>query len=160
MGRVDDAGARTDARLTDLQTLLHKEVPLSRHMKVAVDSYDGDTLVLSAGLQPNINIHGTAFGGSMYSLAALCGWSLLRLKLEDSSLEAEVVVGAARIEYQRPICSRLFARAACESDHFDAFAARVRRGQRASVEVAVALGGVRHGDWVEAALLTGSYATV
>lgn len=160
MDRAGDAGSSQDDRLAGLQALLHREVPLSRHMGVAVDSYDGDTLVLSADLQPNINIHRTAFGGSMYSLAALCGWSLLRLKLEDLSLEAEVVVGAARIEYQRPVCSRLFARAACESDAFEAFAARVRRRQRASVEVTVALGSVRHGDWIEAALLTGSYATV
>lgn len=150
----------TDERLSSLQVLLHGEVPLSRHMGVAADSYDGATLILSAELTPNINIHGTAFGGSMYSLAALCGWALLRLRLEDLSLRAEVVVGSARIDYRKPVRTRLMARAACEARDFDAFAERVRNGRRARVEVPVALGGMRDGQSLEAAVFTGVYATV
>lgn len=150
----------TEQRLADLQKLLHREVPLSRHMGVAAQSYDGETLVVTAELEPNINIHGTAFGGSMYSLAALCGWSFLRLRLEDLSLRAEVVVASARIDYRTPVRSRLLARAACEARDFDAFAERVRRGRRASIEVPVALGGATDGQWVEAAVFAGVYATV
>lgn len=129
-------------------------------MGVAADSYDGDTLVLSAELQPNINIHGTAFGGSLYSLAALCGWSLLRLRLEDLSLQAEVVVGSARIDYRKPVRSRLVARAACGARELQAFLERVRRGRRAGIDVPVAIGSVNGGEWREAALFTGTYATV
>ena len=150
----------TERRLADLQALLHREVPLSRHMGVAAQSYDGDTLVLTADLEPNIKIHGTAFGGSMYSLGALCGWSLLRFRLEDRGLRAEVVVGSARIDYRKPVRSRLIARASCGAGEFDAFAARVRDGRRASVEVPVALGSVHDDDWVEAAAFIGVYATV
>jgi len=159
-GTRPGAGMVSNERLAALQALLHREVPLSRHMGVAAESYEGDTLVLSAALEPNINIHGTAFGGSMYSLGALCGWSLLRLRLEDRALHAEVVVGSARIDYRKPVRSRLLARAACGAREFDAFAARVREGQRASVEVPVALGSMDEGDWVEAAVFTGVYATV
>lgn len=150
----------TDERLAELRALLHREVPLSGHMGVAAASYDGDTLVLTAELEPNINIHGTAFGGSMYSLAALCGWSLLRLRLEDESLQAEVVVGSARIDYRRPVRSQLAARAACDTRDFDAFAERVRRGRRASIEVTVELGSIDDREWVEAAVFTGVYASV
>lgn len=147
-------------RLARLQALLHREVPLSRHMGVAAQDYDGGTLVLSADLEPNINIHGTAFGGSLYSLAALCGWALLRLRLEDLSLRAEVVVGAARIDYHRPVRSRLIARAACRACDFDAFAQRVRSSRRAGVDVQVVLGAMGEGEWLEAAAFTGAYATV
>lgn len=149
-----------DERLAALQALLHREVPLSRHMGVAADSYDGLALVLTADLAPNINIHGTAFGGSMYSLAALCGWALLRLRLEDMSLQAEVVVGAARIDYRRPVRSTLFARAACEAREFDAFAERVRSSRRSGVDVKVVLGGTGEGERTEAAVFSGTYATV
>ncbi|MDZ7842007.1 MAG: YiiD C-terminal domain-containing protein [Gammaproteobacteria bacterium] len=149
-----------DQRLAALQALLHREVPLSRHMGVAADSYDGAALVLTADLAPNINIHGTAFGGSMYSLAALCGWALLRLRLEDLSLQAEVVVGAARIDYRRPVRSTLFARAACEARSFDAFADRVRSARRAGVDVEVVLGGADEGERTQAAVFTGTYAAV
>lgn len=150
----------TDQRLLRLRELLHREVPLSGHMGVAAERYDGDTLVLTAELEPNINIHGTAFGGSMYSLAALCGWSLIRLRLEDLSLEAEVVVGSARIDYRKPVRSRLVATADCDASEFDAFAQRVRSGRRASLEVRVALGGTRHARPVDAAVFTGRYAAV
>lgn len=129
-------------------------------MGVAVDSYDGAALVLTADLEPNINIHGTAFGGSMYSLAALCGWALLRLRLQDLSLQAEVVVGSARIDYRRPVRATLIARAECQGREFEAFAGRVRNGRRAGVEVPVALGSMREGEWIEAAQFIGTYATV
>lgn len=159
--RRRDAGSTEGReRLSHLQELLHREVPLSRHMGVVAESYDGDMLALGADLSPNINIHGTAFGGSMYSLAALCGWALLRLRLEDLSLQAEVVLGSARIDYRRPVRSKLFARAACVAGDFDAFAERLRGNRRASVEVAVALGSLRDGEWIEAAVFTGLYATV
>lgn len=129
-------------------------------MGVAVESYDSDALSLTAELAPNINIHGTAFGGSMYSLAALCGWSLLRLRLEDLSLQAEVMLGSARIDYRKPVRSRLIARANCDADPFGAFTGRVRNGRRASVEVTVVLGSMREEEWREAARFTGLYATV
>lgn len=150
----------TPPRLTVLQALLHREVPLSRHMGVVPHAYDGDELTLQADLQPNINIHGTAFGGSLYSLAALCGWSLLRLRLEDASLSAEIMLGSARIDYHKPVRSKLIARAACESVKFEAFESRVKNGNRAGIEVPVSLGTLEAGQWQQAAVFHGMYATV
>lgn len=150
----------SDQRLADLQNLLYREVPISRHMGIAVDCYDGGSLTLNADLEPNINIHGTAFGGSLYSLAALCGWSLLRMRLEDLSLQAKIMLGSARIDYRQPVRSRLTARATCGALKFDAFAVRVRNGARAGVEVSVALGSIRDSRWVEAAVFKGLYATL
>jgi len=147
-------------RLANLETLLHREVPISGHMGGAAERYDAGTLTLSAELEPNINIHGTAFGGSQYALASLCGWGLLRLRLEDLSLDAEIVLGSATIDYRRPVRSRLMARGRCEADDFDAFAARVRGGKRASIAVTVALGSLTDdGEWREAAVFNGIYAT-
>lgn len=151
--------SQTRERLRALQALLYREVPISRHMEVGAESYDGESLALSAALEPNINIHGTAFGGSMYSLAALCGWALLRLRLEDLSLRAEIVVGSARIDYRRPVRSRLLARASCGASDFDPFAKRIRGNRRAGVEVVVALGSFRESEWLEAAEFKGAYAT-
>jgi len=129
-------------------------------MGVVAKGFDGDTLTLAADLEPNINIHGTAFGGSMYSLAALCGWSLLRLRLEGAQLEAEIMLGSAHIDYRRPLRSRLFARADCGPDQFRAFADRVEQGRRASIEVPVSLGSLEDDQWVDAAFFRGVYATV
>lgn len=147
-------------RLAALQELLHREVPLSQYMGVVADAFDGRALTLKAELEPNINIHGTAFGGSMYSLAALCGWALLRLRLEDLSLKAEIMLGSARIDYHRPVRAPLVARATVEEARFEAFSRRLEQAQRGSIEVPVALGSLRDGAWQEAALYEGLYATV
>jgi len=146
-------------RLAQLEALMHREVPLSRHMAVTAGGYDGTTLSLSAALEPNINIHGTAFGGSLYCLAALCGWGLLRLRLEDLGLSPELVLGTARIDYRRPVRGRLQARASCAEQDFQSFLRRIRAVGRATAAVCVSLGGERDGEWREAAVFEGVYAT-
>lgn len=148
-----------DARLAALHAMLHRQVPLSRHMGVAVDGYESGVLTLSAELQPNINVHGTAFGGSLYALAALGGWCLLRLRLQDLGLEGGIVLGSARIDYREPLRTRLLARASCAAADLDAFAARLRSGGRARITVSVALGGLSEQGWREAAVFNGVYAT-
>ncbi len=90
-------------KLKALETLLHQEVPLSSHMAVSVDHYDGQQLTLKAELQPNINLHGTAFGGSLYSLCALTGWGLFHLQLEEQGVAADTVLGKAEIRYLLPV---------------------------------------------------------
>ncbi len=58
-------------RLKLLEETLHKEVPLTRQMGVRAEEHDGRELVIKADFEPNINIHGTAFGGSSTAFAPL-----------------------------------------------------------------------------------------
>ena len=55
-------------------------------MGIRVAAYDGTSLKLTAPLAPNINHKSTAFGGSLYSLAVLCGWGIVHLKLAEAAL--------------------------------------------------------------------------
>ena len=75
-----------------LERTLHDEIPLTRAMDVRVAAYDGNLLRLTAPLSPNVNDKGTAFGGSLYSLAVLCGWSLLHLKVKEAGLSYNIVI--------------------------------------------------------------------
>ena len=54
-------------RLQELTETLHREVPLTREMGISVAAYDGHELRVAADFEPNVNIHGTAFGGSLFS---------------------------------------------------------------------------------------------
>ncbi len=87
-------------RLALLEETLHREVPITRTMGVRVEEHDGRELVFLADFEPNINIHGTAFGGSLYSICAVVCWGMLHLKYEYAGLQAHSVLGDAKISYR------------------------------------------------------------
>lgn len=148
------AGER-DARCAELEATLHREVPLSGHMGVAVEAYDGESLGLSADFERNINIHGTAFGGSLYSACALCGWGLLHLKFAELGLAGHIVLSAGGIRYLRPVKRHIEVR--CQlPDDYPGFVERLReRGKaRLTLRAEVLAGGE------PAVIFEGEYAGV
>lgn len=98
-------------RQSTLEEMLHREVPLSATIGMAVHFYDGRQIEMHADLEPNINVHGVAFGGSIYSTCALAGWGLLVLRLEDRGLDPRIMIAGAEIEYFKPINQTI--RASC-----------------------------------------------
>ena len=89
--------------LTELEQLLHAEIPLTRAMQVRVLRADRNGLALGAALAPNLNHKQTAFGGSLNSLATLACWGLVQLLMRDSDQVATVVIQESRIQFLRPV---------------------------------------------------------
>lgn len=92
--------------MTHLDYVRHKlrsQVPLIEHMGVDVVAWDGRTVVVEAPLAPNLNTHGTAFGGSLYNVAAMTGWSAVHLTLMDAGHSPSVWVVKGEIEYKTPV---------------------------------------------------------
>ena len=100
----------------DLEAFLIKHLPLARAAQVSIDSYDGDTLRVSAPLSENINDKGTAFGGSLYNLCVIAGWGMTDLKAKALGLEGDIVVAKGEINYLRPLRDRLVATAYAPSN--------------------------------------------
>lgn len=96
-------------QLQELQSFLYRNIPLSEAMAMRVESYDGHELRLSAPLAPNRNHEGTAFGGSLYDLAVLAGWSTLYLMLAEAGEEAHIVIRGGQIQYKEPVTGELVA---------------------------------------------------
>lgn len=95
-----------------LTRFLHGNIPLTSAMQLQAHAYDGERLELSAPLAANVNDKGTAFGGSLYNIAVLSGWSLLRLKLNEAGLnQKNIVIYEANTRYLAPVTGEL--RAAC-----------------------------------------------
>ncbi len=91
---------------THLDFVRHKlrsQVPLIAHMGVDLLSWDGATVIVEAPLEPNLNTHGTAFGGSLYNVAAMTGWSAVHLTLMDAGHMPSVWVAKGEIEYKCPV---------------------------------------------------------
>lgn len=87
--------------LRETETFLHRQIPLTRAMGVTVDRFDETALVLSAPLGPNHNHLGTAFGGSLATLATLAGYTLVWLELAEPG--SHIVIQESRIHYKAPV---------------------------------------------------------
>lgn len=87
----------------ELQKTWHETIPISEQMGIKLHQYSGYTLETRASLNKNINLHGTMFAGSIFSLATLTGWGMIFLKLKEKGLEGEIVLGDGDIHYHKPV---------------------------------------------------------
>ncbi len=116
--------------IEQLQRVWHDEIPISKGMGIRIESFTDDTLIARAALAPNINVHGTAFAGSLYAIAALTGWGATWLQLEQRALSASIVIAAGAIDYDKPIADDIVAR--CRFDaasHATAWTELARNGK-------------------------------
>ena len=115
-------------------------LPITQFMGLDVESYDGDTLILTAPLEPNINDKQTAFGGSLYNTAVMACWGMIYLKTQEKNIACNQVVTEGSMKYIAPVDGRI--RAICHApseeeltslfDHFE------RKGKaRISLEAAI-----------------------
>jgi thioesterase domain-containing protein len=123
-----------------LQQTLYTDIPLTRAMGLRVSAYDGQTLRLAAPLAPNVNDKGTAFGGSLYTLAVLCGWSLLRLKLNEAGMQQKnIVIHEANTRYLLPVSGELHAACTLTGDVLNEFMQPLQKKGRARITLTVAI---------------------
>ena len=94
-----------------LEAYLHANIPLTRAMAVSAVSVHAQGVTLSAPLDPNINVHGTAFGGSVSTLGVLAAWSVVHLRLEAEAVAAQLVIHRNETEFLAPITGRFEAEA-------------------------------------------------
>jgi thioesterase domain-containing protein len=106
MTRPAAIGPHTDFGIDYLQGCLDR-VPLARHMGVAVESANDSGVVLRAPFAPNANDKGTAFGGSLFSLAVLTGWGWATRHLALREIDAEAVIQESTIRYLAPASGEL-----------------------------------------------------
>jgi|JI10StandDraft_1071094.scaffolds.fasta_scaffold759604_2 thioesterase domain-containing protein len=99
-----------------LQQFLYEQLPLTKAMQVQVAAYDGQSLVLTAPLACNHNDKGTAFAGSIGSLATVCGWGLWMLWTKAHYDECQVAVSHGDIQYKKPITTDFWAKAMLPDD--------------------------------------------
>ena len=122
---------------------LWRTIPMSRHMRLECSTFshaDDEELTLASPLEANINIHGTAFAGSIYSVAVLAGWAWTEEHVGRSpgSDATSVVVRLATIRYKAPLREDFLCVAqpppAAELATFDA---ELARSGKATLNVAV-----------------------
>jgi thioesterase domain-containing protein len=138
-----------------LQQRIAGEFPLARHIGIVVDSADDAGIVLRAPLAPNSNDKGTAFGGSLYSIAVLTGWSWVARYLAAHELAADAVIQESTIRYLAPVGAELCASLAPPSEaRVDKFRRMLQRAGRGRIRLNVDI----HCDAVLATRFEGVFA--
>lgn len=121
-----------------LQARILGEFMLARHIGIVVDSADDTAVVLRAPLAPNANYKGTAFGGSLYSLAVLAGWAWVTRYLAAQDLPADAVIQESSMHFFVPVQGELRANAAAPSGaQVDKFRKMLQRAGRGRIRLRV-----------------------
>ena len=118
-------------------------------MQLRVLVASGEGVTLEAPLAPNINHHGTVFGGSASALAILAAWSLVHVRLLEGGRDVPVVIRRDSISYERPMTGPFTAHAnAPEAAEWESFLQTLDRHGRARIVVRSILEsrGVRAGE--------------
>lgn len=95
--------------LQETEAFFHQMIPITKAMGVRVASYENGQLEIEAPLSLNHNHLGTAFGGSLNTMATLSGYGLVWLELGDPG--CHVVIRESAIVFLRPVTTDI--RAAC-----------------------------------------------
>lgn len=124
-------------------------------MGIRVSAWDGRKLTLAAPLAANVNHQMSAFGGSLFSVAALAGWGLLQLKLTELALDCDTVIASGDVSYRRPVFADF--ECACElPDDWDTAAGRLLRDGKVAIELAPCI----ETNGKPAMILTGKYVVI
>jgi thioesterase domain-containing protein len=86
-----------------IQADIDRHVPMARGMQMCLARASPDGVRVTAPLGPNRNLIGTAFAGSLVTIATVAGWALTQLTLLERDLIADVVVSESHIKYLRPL---------------------------------------------------------
>jgi thioesterase domain-containing protein len=121
-----------------LQERIDREIMLARPMGIIVEAANDASLVLRAPLAPNANHKGTAFGGSLYSLAVLTGWAWLTRFLATRNLDAEAVIQESSMRFLKPVHGEMRACIEAPSDaDIDKFQKMLMRADRGRIRLQV-----------------------
>lgn len=112
----------------ELQDTWRDTIPITEHMGIKLHKYSGNTLETRASLNKNINVHGTMFAGSIFSLATLTGWGLLYLQLKERQLSGDIVLGDGDIHYHKPVTMK--PRGVCNVESLSGKFATLEKGRK------------------------------
>ena len=124
--------------MMDLATLAEQvrdAIPLTRHLGFQLETFDGQSLTLTAPLAPNHNDKGTFFAGSQSALLTLAGWSLTTLLARQAGATADVVAVETGLKYLLPLDSDMHITASASADDIHRFEQRLQRRGKATLSI-------------------------
>jgi thioesterase domain-containing protein len=147
--RMKDRTALCD----ELTATWHREIPIVAAMGMTVDSYDGRSLTVRAPMQPNRNVHGTTFAGSLYSACVLTGWGAVWLAIRERGLDGVIYAAESAVQYRKAVASDFVCRCTTDVASMEAGLEKFKESGRANFDLACT---IDH-DGKRAVAFTGKY---
>jgi thioesterase domain-containing protein len=123
-----------------LQQRIHQAIPLSQAMGFRITELADTRITVAAPLQPNINIHGTGFAGSLYALGILTVWGLCDHVIASAALEADLVVAEAGIKYRAPVRTDIVCHSSVSEEAARSFVEELATRRRSRIALDVTVG--------------------
>lgn len=124
------------ALCNELTATWHREIPIVAAMGMAVERYDGDALTVRAPMQPNRNIHGTTFAGSLYTACILTGWGGIWLALRERGQDGVIYAAESSIQYRKGVYGDFVCRCLLDRIALGSALDELEAAGRASLELA------------------------
>ncbi len=137
-----------------LQQTIRASIPLSEAMQFSIIELNPRNILVQAPLEPNVNIHGTGFAGSIYSLAVLTGWALSTHIMALKQMQGDLVVAKAEIIYRAPLTDSIQCRTQVSEEDCAAFQLSFESNGTAKLALKVEIGASGN------AVLRATYAAV
>lgn len=125
----------------DLNAYLHTHIPLSRHLQLQVLDLDEEQLRVRLPLAPNVNPHGTVFGGALTALGLVSAWMLLYVRFQAQGLDVKLVGKQSQCDFLAPAEGDCIAHTRCAAADqrvlFETFSSRGRARQSLDTRIHV-----------------------
>jgi len=123
-----------------LQEIIHQAIPLSEAMGFHIIELTRSNIIVEGTLEANVNIHGTGFAGSIYSLATLSAWALVTHVLSEQAIEADLVIVSADIKYLTPVKGAIRCQCQLSNNQIQLLIEELVKKNRARLEAEVNVG--------------------
>jgi thioesterase domain-containing protein len=120
-----------------LQDKLHTQVPMTKLMQLHIQEVSEQRLISTAPLDININDKGTAFGGSLNTMAIISSWALCYTITQKLNVqEPTIVISKNQSKFKRPVTKDLHCMAYMPSqDELTRFKDTLEKKSRASLTI-------------------------
>lgn len=119
-----------------LEQAIRQGIPISAQMDFKVKELHAQQIIVTGGAEQNINVHHTAFAGSLYSICTLAAWGLVYSKLPAG---ASLVMEKASIEYLRPVKGEIIANAYLSNECTQSMLEELERNKKARLKLPVSV---------------------
>lgn len=122
-----------------LEQRIRKGIPIAAQMAFQVRELTPDTIRVVGGGEENINVHGTAFAGSLYAICTLALWGLVTARLPEGTT---LVLAKGEIRYCQPVMGEIEAHCNIAQDRMESFLTELRTQGRSRLEAIVEVPGL------------------
>lgn len=130
----------------ELEQRIRSGIPLTAQMDFRVLALTDNSITVRAGAAENINVHGTAFAGSLYTVCTLALWGLIHSRLPA---HAALVMAEGTIRYRKPVVGEIIAHCSIPAEAMETFLETVNATGKSRLKAQVYVADQDHNNAVE-----------